>query len=182
VGVLDISARNELLNATVAARRSAEQSCRVSLERLGIEQDDPPHHLREAEQELHTSLRAKLRQLGWDRDLLISECAYEQWHRLLFARFLAENNLLIHPKYKAPVSLSECSDLADDLGEPDGWAVAGRFATEILPGIFRLDDPCVQLRLAPEGRLELEQILDGISSESFQADDSLGWVYQFWQK
>ena len=95
---------------------------------------------------------------------------------------MAENNLLIHPKYKAPVSLSECSDLADDLGEPDGWAVAGRFATEILPGIFRLDDPCVQLRLAPEGRLELEQILDGISSESFQADDSLGWVYQFWQK
>ena len=40
------------------------------------------------------------RQLGDDRRIESScssaECAYEQWHRLLFARFLAENDLL-HP-------------------------------------------------------------------------------------
>jgi len=35
----------------------------------------------------------------------VTECAYEQWHRLLFARFLAENNLLIHPEFHAPVTL-----------------------------------------------------------------------------
>ena len=67
-------------------------------------------------------------------------------------------------------------------GEPDGWSVAARFAAEILPGIFRLDDPCVRLRLAPEGRYALEQILDGLPVEVFAADDALGWVYQFWQK
>jgi len=115
-------------------------------------------------------------------DLLIAECAYEQWNRLLFARFLAENNLLIHPEYRAPVTLEDCEELAESLGEPDGWSVAGRFAAEILPGIFRLDDPCVQLRLAPEGRLALEAIVSSLPADVFVVDDALGWVYQFWQK
>ena len=127
-------------------------------------------------------MRAKWRQLGGDRELLVAECAYEQWHRLLFARFLAENSLLLHPQYKAPVTLADCEELAGELGEPDAWSVAARFAAEILPGIFRLDDPCVRLRLAPEGRYALEQILDGLPAEMFAADDALGWVYQFWQK
>jgi len=100
----------------------------------------------------------------------------------LFARFLAENHLLLHPTYRAPVTVAECEDLAADLGEPDGWSVAARFAAEILPGIFRLDDPCVRLRLAPEGRDALERIIAGLPSEVFAADDALGWVYQFWQK
>ena len=52
----------------------------------------------------------------------------------------------------------------------------------MLPGIFRLDDPCVRLRLAPEDRHALEQILDALPAELFTADDALGWVYQFWQK
>ena len=119
---------------------------------------------------------------GGSIELLVAECAFEQWHRLLFARFLAENGLLIHPEFRAPVTLAECEELAGELGEPDGWAVAGRFAAEILPGIFRLDDPCVQLRLAPEGRLALEEIVAGLPAEVFAADDALGWVYQYWQK
>ena len=127
-------------------------------------------------------LRAKLRQLGGEQEVLVGECAYEQWHRLLFARFLAENNLLLHPQFKAPVTLADCDELADELGEPDGWSVAARFASEILPGIFRLEDPCVRLRLAPEGRYALEQILAELPAEVFVADDALGWVYQFWQK
>ena len=131
---------------------------------------------------LRNGLRAKWRQLGGDRELLVAECAYEQWHRLLFARFLAENSSLLHPKYKAPVTLVDCEELAAELGEPDAWSVAARFAAEILPGIFRLEDPCVRLRLAPEGRYALEQILDALPAETFVADDALGWVYQFWQK
>ena len=51
------------------------------------------------------------------------------------------------PQYRAPVTLADCEELAAELGEPDGWSVAARFAAEILPGIFRLDDPCVRLRL-----------------------------------
>ena len=145
----------------------------------------PASHLGEGERVLRRGLRAKSRQLGdvdGSMELLVGECAFEQWHRLLFARFLAENGLLIHPEFRAPVTLVECEELAAELGEPDGWGVAGRFAAEILPGIFRLDDPCVQLRLAPEGRLELEGIVADLPAEVFEADDALGWVYQFWQR
>lgn len=141
-----------------------------------------PDHLGEEQAALRNGLRAKLRQLGGVRELLVAECAYEQWHRLLFARFLAENRLLLHPQYRAPVTLEDCEELAGELGEPDGWSVAARFAAEILPGIFRLDDPCVRLRLAPEGRHALEQVIAGLPAEVFVADDALGWVYQFWQK
>jgi hypothetical protein len=100
----------------------------------------------------------------------------------LFARFLAENRLLLHPQFKAPVTLEDCAELAAELGEPDAWSVAARFAAQILPGIFRLDDPCVRLRLPPEGRDNLEQVLDAMPAEIFAGDDALGWVYQFWQK
>ena len=143
--------------------------------------DRRPDHLDAGQAALRNGLRAKWRQLGGNRALLIAECAYEQWHRLLFARFLAESNLLLHPQFRAPVTLQDCEELSVELGEPDGWAVAARFAAEILPGIFRLDDPCVRLRLAPEGRDALERIIAGLPSDVFVSDDALGWVYQFWQ-
>jgi len=183
--VLSGGSRKELEKACVRGRRAAEAACRVAISSLELLADRPPPHLSEGDRDLRRDLRAKRRQLGdeVDRvDLLVGECAYEQWHRLVFARFLAENDLLIHPQYRAPVTLAECEELAGDLEEPDGWAVAGRFAAEILPGIFRLDDPCVRLRLAPEGRLELERIVASLPSEVFVARDALGWVYQFWQK
>ena len=44
-------------------------------------------------------------------DQLTQELAYEYWHRMLFARFLAENHLLMHPDGVA-VSLEECEELA----------------------------------------------------------------------
>lgn len=158
---------------------------RAALSSLAVTAERPPAHLSDVDRELRRGLRAKARQLGdpdGELDLLSAECAYEQWHRLLFARFLAENNLLIHPQFGAPVTLEDCEELADSLDEPDGWSVAGRFAAEILPGIFRLDDPCVQLRLAPEGRLALEGIVAGLPPSIFVGDDALGWAYQYWQK
>lgn len=182
--VLTSQQRKLLEDACVRGRRASEQAVRAALGSLAITADRPPAHLSEDDRQLRRGLRAKARQLGdtGDKlDLLIAECAYEQWHRLLFARFLAENNLLIHPEYRAPVTLEDCEELAEPLGEPDGWSVAARFASEILPGIFRLDDPCVLLRLAPEGRLALEGIVEGVDADIFVADDALGWVYQDWQ-
>jgi len=73
---------------------------------------------------LRRRLRVHGRQLG-DRfnggkeqsvDRLVEEIAYEHWHRMLFSRFLAENNLLMYPDPDDPVSvtLAECEDLAAD--------------------------------------------------------------------
>jgi hypothetical protein len=174
--------RKQLETSVLAARRAAESASGAAIEGLGVFADRRPPHLDANQAALRNGLRAKWRQLSHDRELLVAECAYEQWHRLLFARFLAENGLLLHPQYKAPVTLADCDELAAELGEPDAWSVAARFAAEILPGIFRLDDPCVRLRLAPEGRFALEQILEALPPEMFAADDALGWVYQFWQK
>jgi MmeI, DNA-methyltransferase domain len=185
VPILSSNQRKTLEDACSKGRHASEQAVRAALTSLAVTAERPPGHLTEDDRQLRRGLRAKARQLGDtgdNLDLLVAECAYEQWHRLLFARFLAENDLLIHPEYRAPVTLDDCEELAESIGEPDGWCVAARFAAAILPGIFRLNDPCVRLRLAPEGRLALEGVLASLPVEVFGADDALGWVYQFWQK
>ena len=89
--------RKQLETAVLAARRAAESASRAALDGLGVFADRRPEHLDADQAALRNGLRAKWRQLGGDRELLVAECAYEQWHRLLFARFLAENDLLLHP-------------------------------------------------------------------------------------
>lgn len=185
MSVLSSELRKRLEDACVKGRRASFAAARSALGSLGVADAKVPGYLSESDRALRRGLRSKSRLLGdaeGSIELLVGECAFEQWHRLLFARFLAENGLLIHPEYRASVTLAECEELAESLGEPDGWAVASRFAAQVLPGIFRLDDPCVQLRLAPEGRLELEQIIGALPADVFVADDALGWVYQYWQK
>jgi hypothetical protein len=100
---------------------------------------------------------------------------------MLFARFLAENGLLIHPEHNVPVKLSEISELAKEEGELDPWVLAARYAARMLPAIFRSRDPVLEMRLAPEGRQRLEALLQSLSPTVFTSDDGLGWVYQFWQ-
>src|SRR5437867_1584205 len=114
--------RKQLESSVLAGRRASEAAARAAIEGLGIFADRRPEHLNDEQAGLRNGLRAKWRQLGGDRELLVGECAYEQWHRLLFARFLAENQLLLHPQYRAPVTLEECEELAEELGEPDGWS------------------------------------------------------------
>ncbi len=176
--------RKQLENVCVAGRREADAACRAVLEPWDVWGDRPPGFLNDEQRLLRRALRARSRQLGdveRSTELLVAECAYEQWHRLLFARFLAENRLLIHPEFGAPMSLAECDELAGSLGESDGWSVAARFAAEILPGIFRLEDPALQLRLTPDGLARLERLVESLPAEVFAADDALGWVYQYWQ-
>ena len=99
---------------------------------------------------------------------------------MLFARFLAENNLLMHPTGVA-VTLEDCEELAAEEGDQDRWATAARYAGNMLPGIFSPDDPSIQVKFAPEGRAALEAVLNTIPGPVFTSDDGLGWVYQFWQ-
>ncbi|MGY1728079.1 hypothetical protein ACI79J_14005 [Geodermatophilus sp. SYSU D01062] len=187
--VLNAGQRRHLDGAVQRARIAAEQAAADALRALAVAEPSRPAYLNDDDNSVRLALREKARQLGdvtarsgADLTNLMREVAYEQWHRLLFARFLEVNGLLRHPEFRdTSLTLDDCADLADDMGEPDGWSVAARFAAEILPGVFRLDDPAVQVRFATEHRLELEKILLSLPSELFETEDALGWVYQFWQ-
>lgn len=186
--VLTVAERKELLDAVQNARKAAESAASVELDRLAVSTLSRPGYLTDSDNALRLELRAKARQLGIDTRIagvdltpLKKDVAYEQWHRLLFARFLEVNGLLIHPVHQMAISYSECEDFAAEEGFPDAWTAAASYASRILPGVFRLSDPAVQVRYAPESRAKLEEILDGVSPNSFLAEDALGWVYQFWQ-
>lgn len=187
--VLNAGQRRYLDRAVQRARTVAERAAADALGALAVSEPSRPSYLSGDDNVLRLALREKARQLGDDTSgggagllNLTREVAYEQWHGLLFARFLEVNGLLRHPEFRdTSLTLNDCADLAGDLGEPDGWSVAAGFASEILPGVFRLDDPAVQTRLATEHRLALENILLSLPPEVFVTEDALGWVYQFWQ-
>jgi hypothetical protein len=195
MSVLSGGLRKVLERSVVLGRGVAEGGAGAALTRLGVGLRDAPGHLTVEKRSSRVRLRARARQLGDpleaaagdDTDvsarcpLLVAEVAYEQWHRFLFARFLEVNDLLRHPEFGMPLSLAECEELAGELGELDGWSVAARFAQAILPGIFRPEDPSVAVRLAREDLLALERAVTELPAEIFEAEDSLGWVYQFWQ-
>ena len=181
--------RNQLAKAVQAARRVGEPGARNALGVLAVGDARAYPWMSPAEQDLRRRLRAHGRQLGDGRDSetgeqkvdrLAREVAYEHWHRMLFARFLAENELLIEPESGVAVSLADCEELALEQAQ-DRWMLAGRFAELMLPGIFRSDDPALAVRLAPETRQELERVIEALPADVFIVRDALGWTYQFWQ-
>jgi hypothetical protein len=191
---LPTSLRKDLEKAVIHAREAAEHAATASLQVLAVDSERAFDTMSQDQKAQRTALRARMRALaptdtahnGADQRPrgfrpLVEEVAYEQWHRMLFARFLAENDLLIHPEQGVSVSLEECAELAAAEGEPDEWTVAAKYASAMLPGIFRRDDPSAQVRFAADGRAALERILKALPAVLFQADDALGWVYQFWQ-
>lgn len=186
--VLSVEQRNKLERTVVEARDVAEAGAKAALEALAVHHHEPYSHMSPEQRLLRNHLRARARQLGDKQDKngkleithLIQECAYEHWHRMLFARFLAENDLLIEPEMGVAVSLEECEELAKEEGT-DLWTLASRFAQQMLPQIFRPDDPVLQVTFPYEYQLKLEQLLDDLEPDIFKASDALGWVYQFWQ-
>lgn len=189
MAALDRDLRRQLERTIVAARDEAEAGAHAALEALAVHHHEPYPHMSAPQRALRNRLRSHARQLGDTRDErrgtqaidhLVQECAYEHWHRMLFARFLAENELLIEPDSGVSISIDECSELARDQNL-DQWELASRFAQRMLPQIFRPDDPVLQVSLSPEHRGKLEHLLADVPGETFRADDSLGWAYQYWQ-
>jgi hypothetical protein len=188
---LEKQLRSKLENTIKEARDIAEAGALAALQQLGVGLKEADAHLSEAEKDLRRRLRAHGRQLGDLRKAdgtqelicLKEEVAYEHWHRMLFARFLAENDLLMYPDPDEPVavSLEECEEMAADEEARNGWELAARYASKMLPQIFRPDSPSFKLELPPEYQRKLENLLAELAVEAFQASDALGWVYQFWQ-
>ena len=181
--------RNLLARTIQQARRTGEAGARHALQSLAVDRAKPFESMSLRAKSLRNSLRMRGRQAGdqLDRkertqklDHLIHEVAYEHWHRMLFARFLAENGLLRDTEHGVHLSLEDCRELADGEGV-DPWEFAARCAERMLPQIFRRDDPVLDLSLPPETRQELERLLDELPATVFTAPDSLGWTYQFWQ-
>jgi hypothetical protein len=186
---LERNLRKDLERAIKRARNVAEAGARQAIAQLGVGEAESPRHLTAEQRALRTGLRAHGRQLGDRRDPktgtqatahLAQECAYEHWHRMLFARFLAETELLIEPESGVSIALEEVQELAREKGA-DWLPLASDYAERMLPQIFRKDDPVLDIALPPEARSELEDLLEALPKAVFEADDSLGWVYQFWQ-
>ncbi|MDR1520798.1 MAG: SAM-dependent DNA methyltransferase, partial [Planctomycetota bacterium] len=173
------------------AREVAEAAGRAALERIAVGRQAAHPEMTPEQKDLRKQLRAHGRQLGdplgggsgQGLDRLAEEVAYEHWHRMLFARFLAENDLLMLLDGGRPVaiSLAECEELARDEKLANGWEMAARCAARMLPQIFRPDSPVFRLALAPERQRRLEDLLAGLPRELFLSPDALGWIYQFWQ-
>ena len=186
---LSTAHRRQLERTVVEARDTAETGARMALEALAVQHHEPYAHMDGHQRTLRRRLRARARHLG-DRtdarsgrhmiDHLVHECAYEYWHGMLFARFLAENYLLIEPEMGVPITLDECEELAKEDGA-DKWTMAARCSHGMLPQIFRPDHPVFEVQLPREYRLKLERLVEGLPAEVFSATDALGWVYQFWQ-
>lgn len=188
MAVLTPQQRNTLETAVKNARTAAEQGAFNALHSLGIDNTEPFVHLSAEERTLRNRLRSKGRLLGDELPAtgtqnisqLSYELAYETWHKMLFARFLEANDLLMHPDGVA-VTLDDCEELAREENFVDKWDAAANYASRMLPAIFRTDDPLMQVPFATNDRIKLESIIDALETFIFTADDALGWVYQFWQ-
>ena len=189
---LSSSDRSRLERAVLAARAAAESGVRKRFVALDLAAAEAPGGMSAEDRTLRNALRRRARDLGRGRvdatlgnlgaieagiPFLVEELAYDTWHRMLFARILAENNLLVHPEHGVSLSVDNVVDLAAEEGL-DPWELAASFAADRLPGLFHLQAP---LRLATEDRQDLTRILAGMDASLFTASDSLGWVYQFWQ-
>lgn len=190
---LDKDLRGALEKTVKAARTVAEAAAYAAVDQLGVGHDKPEAYLGDAEKALRNRLRTHGKQLGDARDSkstnptygkqevqhLVQEVAYQHWHRMLFARFLADNNLLMYDG--VAVTIEECDELAPDEGAKSGWELAGKLAARMLPQVFKPGSPVFELTFAPEHQSELERLLKDLPDAVFKASDSLGWVYQFWQ-
>ncbi|UIL29453.1 BREX-1 system adenine-specific DNA-methyltransferase PglX [Rhizobium leguminosarum] len=187
---LTTSLRRALEKTIKEARVIAEAGASDAIRRLGIAEAKAPAYLSEDEKELRRRLRAHARTLGdqLDKDSdgqevkrLTEAAAYAHWHRMLFARFLAERGLLRHPEYNVAVTLEDCREIAQENGLSDAWAVAERYAASMLPAVFRIDDPVLSLTLDAAQNQALHRHVTELHDDVFQAEDSLGWTYQFWR-
>jgi hypothetical protein len=183
--------RNQLEKAVEKARDIAELAAREELQRLAVGEKATAEYLTQEQRDLRNRLRAHARALGDFRKTdgeqgvteLVTEIAYEHWHRMLFSRFLAENDLLMYEDGVTALAINDCFNLAEEeTGDSsNGWRYASNYAAKMLPQIFRNNSPVFEIEFAPNHLKKLEQLLEDLDEAVFHSQDALGWVYQFWQ-
>lgn len=186
--VLSPQQRTTLEKAVKEARKTSEIGAFNALQASAVNHAEPFAHMTPEQRTLRNALRSKARLLGDELEPngiqqisnLAYELAYETWHKMLFATFLEANDLLMHHSGIA-VTFADCEELAKEENYTDKWDAAAAYASKMLPAIFRIDDPLMQVKYATNDKIKLEVIIDGLEKDIFTADDALGWVYQFWQ-
>ena len=186
--VLSPQQRTTLEKAVKEARKASEIGAFNALQASAVNYAEPFAHMTPEQRTLRNALRSKGSLLGDELEPngiqqisnLAYELAYETWHKMLFATFLEANDLLMHHSGIA-VTFADCEELAKEENYTDKWDAAAAYASKMLPAIFRIDDPLMQVKLATNDKIKLEVIIDGLEKDIFTADDALGWVYQFWQ-
>ena len=183
--------RNQLAKTVQAARRVGETGAHQAIRVLAVDRHGPHDSMTSAERVLRRRLRVHGRQIGDRResktgaqeiDRLTHEVAYEHWHRMLFARFLAENQLLIEPVSGVSISLDECEELARERGQ-DRWSVSRGVSPNGCCLVSSNPDAPAFLRLGLRRRRDRLWSNSSIRCRPmyFRLRILFGWVYQFWQ-
>ena len=175
--------RRDLERTVVKARTVAEVGARDALHALTVHESKRGSHLSDEQADLRNRLRAHARQLGDRRDAngnqaidrLVDECAYEHWHRMLFARFLAENDLLVEPEHGVAVSLADIEELARRTERRSLGAGQSLCPASLATNLPRRQSRFGLFALPRETRLELEQLVESLPTDVFKASDALGW-------
>jgi hypothetical protein len=140
---------------------------------LAVGEAKAPDYLTDELKSLRRRLRAHGRALGDVKakddtqglQHLVWEVAYEHWHRMLFARFLAENGCccgsLVRRCRWTTAEPGAGSHPAMNLGAKTQWELAGKLAARMLPQVFKPQSPVFELAFAPEHQRELERLLAG---------------------
>ena len=187
---LESDLRRQLENVVIQARDVAEAAARSALQKRAVDVAEPFSHFGPRRRNCGTGCGRGAVRSGDVRnadktqsiDQLTQELAYEYWHRMLFARFLAENHLLMHPDGVA-VSLEECEELATAATHRPRTASSWRRATPArCCRRFSAPTTCCWRSNSPRSNgWRWRSCWPACRKKTFLADDSLGWVYQFWQ-
>jgi hypothetical protein len=153
--VLSPQQRTTLEKVVKEARKVAEMGAFNALQATAVNHAESFAHMSPEQRTLRNALRSKARLLGDELEPngahqinnLAYELAYETWHKMLFATFLEANDLLMHHSGIA-VSFADCEELAQEEKYSDKWDAAAAYASKMLPAIFRIDDPLMQVKYA----------------------------------
>ncbi len=182
--------RRQLARTVGEVRRICDRVVRESLDELTFRESrdrlDSPLERRRSQKELLDALCDLISCDVQDLDLtviddLTSKCAFQLWHTRFFARFLAENDLLVDVDGGRSISLAECEKLANT-SSSGKWQIVLEFASKMLPETIQLGHPAFRLPGLSKLLRRIDALLDLLPHQLFLTTDALGWAYQYWQR